>query len=131
MWIGPTLTAAAYLSGSVCFGILAARRAGVDLRAIGSGNVGATNVGVCSFARGTHGRGAAHESIVVRDTRVRESPPNVHGPVPKRTCELVDAWPFRFEVTPEGVVIGRTNTPHALPRTGLTGALPVAIRGGF
>lgn len=45
VWIGPTLTAAAYLSGSVCFGIVAARRAGVDLRSVGSGNVGATNVG--------------------------------------------------------------------------------------
>jgi glycerol-3-phosphate acyltransferase PlsY len=34
----------AYLLGSVCFGPIAAARAGVNLRAVGSGNVGATNV---------------------------------------------------------------------------------------
>ena len=45
MWIGPTLTAVAYLSGSICFGLLVAQRHGVDLREVGSGNVGATNVG--------------------------------------------------------------------------------------
>ncbi|MEM1418486.1 MAG: glycerol-3-phosphate acyltransferase, partial [Myxococcota bacterium] len=39
------LVGVAYLLGSVSFGLLAARRAGVDLRAVGSGNVGATNVG--------------------------------------------------------------------------------------
>ncbi len=45
-WIaGPVFVAVAYLGGSVCFGLLYARRAKVDLRAIGSGNVGATNVG--------------------------------------------------------------------------------------
>lgn len=43
--IGPLLTAGAYLLGSISFGLLAARRAGVDLRATGSGNTGATNVG--------------------------------------------------------------------------------------
>jgi len=36
--------AAGYLLGSVCFGIVLAKRAGIDLRAIGSGNIGATNV---------------------------------------------------------------------------------------
>lgn len=34
----------AYLLGSVCFGILIARRKGVNLREHGSGNIGSTNV---------------------------------------------------------------------------------------
>lgn len=36
--------AAAYLVGSIPFSYLVARRAGVDVRKVGSGNVGATNV---------------------------------------------------------------------------------------
>lgn len=43
--LGPALTAGAYALGSISFGLLAARRAGADLRGEGSGNVGATNVG--------------------------------------------------------------------------------------
>jgi len=43
--LGPALTLVAYLAGSISFGILFASREGVDLRTIGSGNVGATNVG--------------------------------------------------------------------------------------
>jgi len=43
--LGPALTVAAYLLGSISFGLLLASRQGVDLRSIGSGNVGATNVG--------------------------------------------------------------------------------------
>lgn len=36
---------AAYLAGSIPFGVLVARAKGVDLRSVGSGNIGATNVG--------------------------------------------------------------------------------------
>ncbi len=36
---------AAYLAGSIPFGVLVARSKGVDLRSVGSGNIGATNVG--------------------------------------------------------------------------------------
>ncbi|HEY7410238.1 MAG TPA: glycerol-3-phosphate 1-O-acyltransferase PlsY [Vicinamibacteria bacterium] len=38
------VAAAAYLVGSIPFSYLVARRRGVDVRAVGSGNVGATNV---------------------------------------------------------------------------------------
>lgn len=42
---GPSLTIAAYLVGSISFGLIVAQRHGIDLRNIGSGNTGATNVG--------------------------------------------------------------------------------------
>jgi glycerol-3-phosphate acyltransferase PlsY len=43
--IGSALTVLAYLLGSISFGLLLASEQGVDLRNIGSGNIGATNVG--------------------------------------------------------------------------------------
>ena len=43
--LGPALALAAYLVGSISFGLVLADRQGVDLRSVGSGNIGATNVG--------------------------------------------------------------------------------------
>lgn len=45
MWLAPSLVLVGYLLGSVSPALIAARRAGVDLYAEGSGNPGATNVG--------------------------------------------------------------------------------------
>ena len=45
MFAAPALwIAIAYLLGSIPFGLLLARANGIDLRAVGSGNIGATNV---------------------------------------------------------------------------------------
>jgi glycerol-3-phosphate acyltransferase PlsY len=43
-WVHAAALAAAYLLGSIPFSYLVARRRGVDVRTVGSGNVGATNV---------------------------------------------------------------------------------------
>jgi acyl phosphate:glycerol-3-phosphate acyltransferase len=40
----PLLWVIAYVAGSIPFGLVVARAKGVDLRAVGSGNIGATNV---------------------------------------------------------------------------------------
>jgi glycerol-3-phosphate acyltransferase PlsY len=44
LWPSICLGVGAYVAGSIPFGVLVARAKGVDLRTIGSGNIGATNV---------------------------------------------------------------------------------------
>lgn len=43
-WVGILLIFAAYFMGSIPFGLLIAHKKGVDVRVVGSGNIGATNV---------------------------------------------------------------------------------------
>jgi glycerol-3-phosphate acyltransferase PlsY len=44
-WPQAALVVLAYLVGSISFGLIVAARRGIDLRSVGSGNTGATNVG--------------------------------------------------------------------------------------
>lgn len=43
LWLGLLMAALAFLSGAVPYGLLLSRARGVDLRQVGSGNIGATN----------------------------------------------------------------------------------------
>ena len=45
VFVGAVMVAGAYLIGSIPVGVLLARQRGIELRSVGSGNVGATNVG--------------------------------------------------------------------------------------
>jgi|SRR5688572_4538137 len=74
-WVHAAVLAAAYLLGSVPFSYLVARHEGVDVREVGSGNVGATNVMrnvgraagliafVLDFAKGSAATWLARETV--------------------------------------------------------------------
>lgn len=74
-WVHAAVLASAYLLGSIPFSFLVARREGVDVRAVGSGNVGATNVMrnvgraagllafVLDFAKGSAATWLAQETV--------------------------------------------------------------------
>ncbi len=52
--LGPAIAVGSYLLGSISSGVLLARRRGVDLHAVGSGNVGATNAARALGKRAGH-----------------------------------------------------------------------------
>ena len=74
-WVHAAVLAGAYLLGSIPFSFLVARHEGVDVRAVGSGNVGATNVlrnvgraaglaaFVLDFAKGSAATWLARETV--------------------------------------------------------------------
>lgn len=74
-WVHAAVLAGAYLLGSIPFSYLVARYQGVDVRAVGSGNVGATNVMrnvgrlaglvafVLDFAKGSAATWVARETV--------------------------------------------------------------------
>jgi glycerol-3-phosphate acyltransferase PlsY len=74
-WVHAAVLAGAYLLGSIPFSFLVARHEGVDVRAVGSGNVGATNVMrnvgkaagvvafVLDFAKGSAATWLARETV--------------------------------------------------------------------
>jgi glycerol-3-phosphate acyltransferase PlsY len=74
-WVHAAVLAGAYLLGSIPFSYLVARYQGVDVRAVGSGNVGATNVMrnvgrgagivafVLDFAKGSAATWLARETV--------------------------------------------------------------------
>jgi glycerol-3-phosphate acyltransferase PlsY len=72
-WVHIAVLAAAYVLGSIPFSYLVARHKGVDVRTVGSGNVGATNVmrsagraaGVLAFLL-DFAKGAAASALAVR-----------------------------------------------------------------
>lgn len=72
-WVHVAVLAAAYGLGSIPFSYLVARRKGVDVRTVGSGNVGATNVmrsagrtaGLLAFAL-DFAKGAAATALALR-----------------------------------------------------------------
>jgi glycerol-3-phosphate acyltransferase PlsY len=72
-WVHVALLTAAYVLGSIPFSYLVARRKGVDVRTVGSGNVGATNVmrsagraaGILAFVL-DFAKGAAATALALR-----------------------------------------------------------------
>lgn len=97
------LVAGAFLAGAIPFGVLLARRRGVDIRAHGSGNIGATNVTRVLGPR----TGAV---VLVLDA--------LKGALPTAAALAVDAEPRLVALTGGAAILGHCFSPFLRGRGG-------------
>ncbi len=97
------LIAAAFWAGAVPFGVLIARRRGVDIRAHGSGNIGATNVTRVLGAR-------AGAVVLVLDA--------LKGALPTAAALAVGAGPRVVALTGLAAILGHCFSPFLRGRGG-------------
>ena len=97
------LLGAAFLAGSIPFGVLLARRRGVDIRAHGSGNIGATNVSRVLGAR-------AGAIVLVLDA--------CKGALPTAAALAVGAAPRLVALTGLAAILGHCFSPFLRGRGG-------------
>jgi glycerol-3-phosphate acyltransferase PlsY len=97
------LVAAAFLAGAIPFGVLIARRRGVDIRAHGSGNIGATNVSRVLGAR-------AGAVVLVLDA--------LKGALPTAAALAAGAAPRLVALTGAAAILGHCFSPFLRGRGG-------------
>ena len=101
--LGLALIAGAFLAGAIPFGFLLARRRGVDIRAHGSGNIGATNV--------TRVLGARYGALVLVLDALK-------GALPTATALAAGADPRLVAATGGAAILGHCFSPFLRGRGG-------------